>query len=184
MADITVRVLEDDEWKLYRRTRLAALDDAPEAFVARFQDEASYGDDVWRDRMSRARRLVAELGDQPVGLVGLGLHDDDPETGEVLGLWTAPRARGEHVAWALVSAAARKAAEDGCRMLYFWAGSDNAAAVGFASSFGFRPSGERRPVPAADDGAKEDADEEQPDEVAMVLPLSVDPTRQANPHPL
>ncbi len=184
MADITVRVLEEDEWQLYRRTRLAALDDAPEAFVARFQDEASYGDDVWRDRMKRARRLVAELGDLPVGLVGLGLHEDDPETGEVLGLWTAPRARGEHVAWALVSAAARKAAEDGCRMLYFWAGSDNAAAVGFASSFGFRPSGERRPVRVADGGTEEDGDEEQADEVAMVLPLSVDSTQHANPHPL
>ena len=150
MADITVRVLDDDEWQLYRRARLAALDDAPDAFVARSQDEGSYGDDVWRDRMTRARRLVAERGDQPVGLVCLGLHEEDPETGEVFGLWTAPRARGERAAWALVSAAARKAAEDGCRMLYFWAGSDNAAAVGFASSFGFRPSGERRPVRVVD----------------------------------
>lgn len=153
---------------------------APQAFVARFQDGASYGEDVWRDRMTRARRLVAERADHPVGLVGLGLHDDDPETCEVFGLWTAPSARGERAAWALVSAAARKAAEDGCLMLYFWAGSDNAAAIGFASSFGFRPSGERRSVQVADRGIEndgDDGDKEQADEVAMVLPLSVDPTQ-------
>lgn len=91
MADITVRVLEEEEWQLYRRTRLAALDDAPQAFVACFQDETSYDDDVWRDRMTRARRPVAERADQPVGLVDLGRHDDDPETCEVLGLWTASK---------------------------------------------------------------------------------------------
>lgn len=184
MADITVRVLEEDEWQLYRRARLAALEDAPEAFGARFQDEASYGDDVWRDRMIRARRLVAERADQPVGLVGLGRHEDDPETCEVFGLWTASSARGEHAAGALVYAAAQKGAEDGYRALYFWAGSNNAAAVGFASSFGFRPSGERRPARAAASDTEEDEDEEQADEVAMVLPLSVDPIQHAHPNRL
>lgn len=186
MADITVRVLEEDEWQLYRQARLAALKDAPEAFIARFQEEASYGEDVWRVRMIRARRIVAERDDELVGLACLGLHGGDPETGEVFGLWTAPTARGERAAWDLVSAAVRKAAEDGCRMLYFWAGSDNAAAVGLAGSCGFRPTGERRPMRVADDGTEQDADGDGDgdgaDEVAMVLPLSVDPRQPANPY--
>ncbi len=38
MADIKVRLLDDDEWQLYREVRLAALRDAPEAFVASFED--------------------------------------------------------------------------------------------------------------------------------------------------
>ena len=177
MADIKVRILGEDEWQLYREVRLVALRDAPEAFVARFEDEGSFGDDFWRERMVRARRIVAERGDEPVGLGCLGLHDEDPETGEVFGLWTAPAVRGERVAWGLVSTAARKAAEDGCRLLYFWAGSDNASAVGFASSFGFRPTAERRPVRVADGAAERDADE-----VAMVLPLLADPTLSANPY--
>jgi len=66
-----------------------------------------------------------------------------------------------------VSTAARQAAEDGCRVLYFWAGSDNATAVGFASSFGFRPTAQRRPVRVAEGAAEKDADE-----VAMMLSLS------------
>lgn len=177
MVDIKVRLLDDDEWQLYREVRLAALQDAPEAFVAGFEDEASRGEAYWRERMIRAHRIVAESEEGPVGVVCLGLHNEDPETGEVFGLWTAPLVRGARVAWGLVSTAAQKAAEDERRLLYFWAGSDNAAAVGFASSYGFRPSAERRPVRVADGAMEKDADE-----VAMVLPLTADPTQTKNPY--
>lgn len=177
MADIKVRLLGADEWQLYREVRLAALRDAPEAFVARFEDEAAHSEEFWRERMIRAHRFVAARGDEAVGVVSLGLHDEDPETGEVFGLWTAPSARRGRVARSLVSTAARQAAEDGCRLLYFWAGSDNASAVGFASSFGFRPTSNRRPVRVAAGAAAKDADE-----VAMVLPLAADPTQTINPY--
>jgi ribosomal protein S18 acetylase RimI-like enzyme len=176
MTDIKIRILGEDEWQLYREVRLAALRDAPEAFVARFEDEASYGDDFWRERMIRARRIVAERGDEHVGVLCLGLHNEDPETGEVFGLWTASTVRGQRAAWSLVSTAERQAVEDGCKQLYFWAGSYNASAVGFASSFGFRPTAERRSVRVADGETEKDADE-----VAMVLPLSADPTLSMNP---
>ena len=177
MADIKVRLLDDDEWQLYREVRLAALQDAPEAFVANFEDEADRGEAYWRERMARATRIVAEREEGPVGVVCLGLHQENPETGEVFGLWTAPSVRGARVARGLVSTAARKAAKDGCRLLYFWAGSDNASAVGFASSYGFRPTAERRPVRVADGAPEKDADE-----VAMVLPLTADPTQTRNPY--
>lgn len=177
MVDIVVRALGTDEWQLYREVRLAALQNAPNAFVARFEDEASAGDDFWQERMIRAPRFVAEREGKPVGVVSLGQHDDDPETAEVFGLWTAQTARGAHAAWNLVAAADRKAAEDGSQVLYFWAGSDNAAAVGFASSFGFRPTSKRRPARRADSASQSDEDE-----VAMVLPLSADPTQVPNPY--
>lgn len=176
-ADVTVRLLPDEEWRRYRETRLAALQDAPQAFVARYDDEASYQDSMWRLRMTRARRFIAERGEDAVGLVCLGLHNDNPEIGELFALWTAPAVRGGNVAHALVSVAAMQAAEDGCHVLYYWAISDNATAVGFASYFGFRPSAERRPVRVAEGAAPEDADE-----VAMVLPLSADPTQSPNPY--
>ncbi len=175
MADIKVRLLSENEWQLFREVRLTALRDAPQAFVARYEDEASYDDDFWRERMRRATRIVAERGAEPVGLVSLGGHDDDPEAAAVFGLWTSPEVRGQRVAWGLVTAARQKAAEDGSEFLYFWVGSDNSSAVAFASSFGFRPTSERRPVRVADGESEKDADE-----VAMVLPLLEDPTRPKN----
>lgn len=172
-----IRTLNADEWQLYREARLAALKDAPDAFVARFADEATHSEDFWRKRMTRAHRIIAEIDDKPVGVVSLGLHNDDPATGEVFGLWTAPVVRGQRGAADLVSRAADQAIEDGRTMLYFWVGSDNAAAVGFASSFGFRPTDERRPVRRAEGAAEENADAPTADEVAMVLSLMPDPTQ-------
>lgn len=177
MAEIKIRLLGEDEFQVYREVRLAALREAPEAFVARYEDEAACSDDFWRDRMNRAHRIVAERDGQPVGLVCLGVHEDDPGTGEIFGLWADPAVRGEHAAWALVTAASQKASEDGYRLLYFWAGSDNPTAVGFASAFGFRPTAQRRPVRVA-----EGAVEEEADEVAMVLPLTEDRTLTRNPY--
>lgn len=176
MADV-YRVLGEDEWQLYREVRLAALSDAPEAFVASAQDEASRDEQFWRRRMTRARRIVAERDDEPVGVVGLGPHTGDPDNAEVFGLWTAPAVRGERIAWELVASAAWTAADDGCRLLYFWVGSDNVDAIGFASSFGFRPTEERRPVRRAEREAGSDDQE-----VAMVLPLVPDPNHTQNPH--
>lgn len=178
MTDVKVRLLVKDEWQLYRDVRLAALRDAPEAFIARLEDEVSHDDDSWREQMSYATRIVAERGNEPVGLVCLGLHNEDPQTGEVFGLWTAPSVRGQHVARDLVAVARKKAAEDHRRLLYFWAVSDNASAVGFAVNVGFRPTSERRPVRVAAGEAEKDADE-----VAMVLPLLAGPTRTPNPYP-
>ena len=177
MLDVTIRLLGEDEWRLYREVRLAALREAPAAFVARFADEESHTDNFWRERMMRSCRIVAERGDEPIGMVCLALSDEDPETGEVFGLWTAPTARGQRIAWDLVTAACKQAAEEGCTRLYFWAGSDNASAIGFASSFGFRPTGERRPVQTHVSATESDTDE-----VALTLPLAKDPTQPANPY--
>ena len=174
MADLRARALDEDDWQVYRDLRLAALQESPGAFVDSYGTESTYDETFWRERMRRGRRFVAELDGKKVGLVGLGLHNDDPEIGEVFGLWSAPEARGSHVAWYLVGAAAKQAYEDGRKRLYFWVGSENVPAIGFASNFGFRPTSERRPKRVS-------SNESDEDEVAMVMPLAADPSSVKNP---
>ncbi|MDN5896302.1 MAG: GNAT family N-acetyltransferase [Nocardioides sp.] len=177
MADFDIRMLAEDEWRLYRDIRMAALREAPQAFAASVAEEAAHDEDVWRDRMTHARRFVAEREDEALGVVCLGLHNDDQELGEVFGLWTAPSVRGHHVGWGLVASAARRALEDGRRLLYYWVRSDNGPGIGFASSFGFRPTSQRRSLVGSEPGAEAEADE-----VAMVMSLSADPTMSRNPY--
>jgi len=169
MSEINVRVLGEEDWQQFRDIRLAALQDSPGAFVAAAAQEAALDEQAWRERMRRARRLVAERDGTPVGVVCLGQGDLEHFcTGELFGLWVAPEGRGIGVAWKLVEAGAVQALADGHTNVGYWVGTNNGPAVAFASSFGFRPTGIRRPMRVTNetDGAEE---------MVMVLPLGADP---------
>ena len=158
MSDITVRALGEDEWEQYRSVRLSALEESPEAFVASADDESAFAEDLWRDRMRRSQRLLAEQDGAPVGVASIGQarHDgekDNNKVAELFGLWVAPPARGTGVATQLVQAGADAARQQGRSHL--------------AYCFGFRPTDRRRPMRVR--GADEDEVE-----VAMVLPLGED----------
>ncbi|MGG5259164.1 N-acetyltransferase family protein [Phycicoccus avicenniae] len=168
MSDITVRPLDVEEWERFRAVRLTALAESPEAFVASHAEEEAEPEDFWRARMQRSTRLLAERDGEAVGIASVGeVGEDKPEAAQLFGLWVRPEARGSGVAAALVRAGAHVAAEQGRTQLYYWVGTDNGRAVAFASSFGFRPTGSRRPmrVVSEDDGEEE---------VAMTLPLAGD----------
>ncbi|HET7304338.1 MAG TPA: GNAT family N-acetyltransferase [Segeticoccus sp.] len=168
MSEISVRPLGEEDWAEYRRVRLDALQESPEAFVANYDDEQGYDEEFWRARMRRSRRLLAEVDGTPTGVVSVGRSRKNEEVGELFGLWVRPEARGTGVAWRLVEAGASQARDDDRTHLVYWVGTDNGRGVAFASSFGFRPTDRRRPMRV---GGSEDGEEE----MAMVLPLGSDP---------
>lgn len=169
MSEITVRALTEDEWETYRTLRLEALQESPDAFVADHDTEAAEPEDFWRARMARSVRLVAEVEGAHVGVVSIGsVSEDKGETaGQLFGLWVNPQWRGRSIAANLVRQGARIAEDQGYQRLFYWVGTDNGRAVAFASSFGFRPTDERRPMRVAGGEATED-------EIALVLALGED----------
>lgn len=166
MADVTVRVLEEEDWQTYRRLRLAALESDPDSFAAEVADEKGYPEERWRDRIRRSRRLVASREDDDVGVASVGQARDEEGImdgiAELFGMWVMPQARGSGVAWELVTAAAKQARKDGHQQLRLWVSTDNGRAVGFYSSYGFRPADERRAM-TTDDTVEE---------ASMTLPLA------------
>lgn len=170
MSEITVRALTEDEWETYRSLRLEALQESPDAFVADHDAEASEAEDFWRARMRRSARLVAEAGDEKVGVVSIGdaTETETENGGQLFGLWVRPDWRGRSIAANLVRQGAKIAEDQGFERLFYWVGSDNGRAVAFASSFGFRPTDERRPMRVAGGG------ESTEDEIALVLALGED----------
>ena len=65
MAEITVRVLGESEWPLYRDLRLRALEESPESFSAQLADEVDHDEQFWRGRMDRYHQLLAERDGRP-----------------------------------------------------------------------------------------------------------------------
>src|SRR5215211_5761319 len=174
MTEITVRVLDESEWSAYRDIRLRALAESPGSFTATLVEEADRDEQFWRDRMTQSLRLLAERGPAPQGIVSLGPYNLEPSAAEVFGLYVVPEARGTGVSWRLVEAAAALANQHGYLQLYYWAGTDNARAVGFAKNFGFRTTGYRRTSRGSDLQLGEE-------EIALMLSLEPDATAAPNP---
>ena len=173
MTEITVRVLDESDWSLYRGVRLRALEESPGSFTATLAEELDRDEQFWRDLMTRSQRLLAERGSIPQGIVSLGRHKQEPSEGEVFGLYVVPEARGTGVSWRLVEAAAALATEQAYLQLFYWVGTDNGRAIGFAQNFGFRITDYRRP--------SRKSDPEPGEEIAMVLSLEPDATLAPNP---
>ena len=174
MSEISVRVLDESEWSLYRDIRLRALAESPGSFTATLADEADRDEQFWRDRMTRSYRLLAERDDVPQGIVSLGPDEQDPSQAEVFGLYVVPEARSTGVSWRLVEATADLAIHAGYTQLYYWVGTDNARAIGFGKNFGFGTTDRRRPARPSELHQGED-------EIAMVLGLEPDTTSVPNP---
>ncbi|MEO7744796.1 MAG: GNAT family N-acetyltransferase [Actinomycetota bacterium] len=167
MSDVTVRALGPQDWQAYRELRLQALAEAPTAFTNTVDQEQGFDEALWRARMARSTRLLASVddaagGSTDVGIVSVG--QAEPDVAELFGMWVVPSSRGAGVAWRLMEAATEQARAQGRRALQAWVSTENGRAVAFFSSYGFRPSDQRRPMTT-------DASVE---ELAMILPLGDD----------
>lgn len=176
MGQITVRVLEEGSWQDYRDVRLAALRESPEAFLATYAEEAMQPEQYWRHCMVRADRLLAESDGAPLGVASVDLDEEAADSASVRDLWVTPDARNTGVASRLVQAAADQATKRGCTKLYYWVGTENGRAIGFASNAGFRVTSHRRTVHTEN---KEFGNQE----IAFVLSLANDPHAAATSTP-
>jgi ribosomal protein S18 acetylase RimI-like enzyme len=166
VTDVTVRVLDAADWQTYRRMRLASLESDPDAFAAGLDEEQEYDEELWRTRMRRSRRLLAERGVEELGVASVGqARDEDGKAegvAELFGMWVRPQDRGTNAARELVTAAVEQARRDDYRLLRLWVSTENGRAIGFYSGYGFRPGDDRRPM----------VTDESVEEVAMVMPLA------------
>jgi GNAT superfamily N-acetyltransferase len=153
---IEIRQIDPDDWKLLRATRLAALQDAPEAFESTYEGNLAFGEDEWRRRAGAHPVFIAFTGEDPVGMA-IGLHDDDTRPGsrDLVSMWVSPAVRGRGVAAQLIDAVAGWARADGARELHLWVVVGNAGARAAYDRAGFVATGERQPVHGAGNRVEE-----------------------------
>jgi len=116
MLQVEIREIGADDWRALRDIRLAALQDAPQAFASTYGREAAFAEADWLRWISRGDTFLAyapELGTAPVGIVGG--HDGEPGTIELISMWISPEARGRGIGaglamWPLHQAPAREGA--------------------------------------------------------------------------
>jgi len=148
-----VRRVRPEEWQVYRQVRLAALAEAPYAFMSTLDREQGFGEDIWRQRLgsTTAATFIAWRDGEPAG-TATGKVDDPadeytvPGAWQLVGMWVDPRSRGLGVAAELVETVAGHARAEGAASLVLWVTEVNDRARAFYKRMGFVPTGVRQPV--------------------------------------
>ena len=174
MESVTVRVLGVDQWREYRAVRLAALKDSPHAFSSGLDEElpttSSSGVRAWCVPTGCRLSVMALRW----GCVG---RSDGRRGGLGRRVRTLGGQCGSQYWGGLGSGRGglRPGVEERVGHLYYWVGSQNGRAIGFASNFGFRPTSHRRTArtPCVDCGEHQ--------EIAMAISL---PSNAGVPNPM
>jgi GNAT superfamily N-acetyltransferase len=146
---VVVREVDADGWRPMRDMRLAALRDAPQAFASTYEREAAFAETDWQRRIAAGGSFLAyspEFGAGPAGIAGG--YEAGPGVIELVSLWVHPRARGHGVGQALVEAVVGWARARGVSRVHLWVTEVNSSARLLYERCGFRPTGERQPLPS------------------------------------
>jgi GNAT superfamily N-acetyltransferase len=142
---VITRIGEDD-WRVWRDVRLAALADAPGAFGSGTEQEAALPEDAWRAMTRTAAIFVATAGGTGVGVVA-GLPRESAGERGLGAMWVAPAWRGRGLAPALVGAVIAWARSEGGARIGLWVPADSPRARRFYQRQGFRATKQVRPFP-------------------------------------
>lgn len=149
---VAIRPVRADEWRLWRETRLRMLRDDADFFATRYDDMVREPDRTWRDWVAEAAAgdqktlFVAEEDGVWLGVVGAFVRVNPLEV-QLISMWVDPRARGRGVAGDLIRAVARWALERGSTRVVLFVQEANKPAQHLYEKAGFRPTGDRAPVP-------------------------------------
>jgi carbamoylphosphate synthase large subunit/RimJ/RimL family protein N-acetyltransferase len=77
VGEIAVRQLTVEEWSLFRQIYLTILQTNPEAFGESPTASATWGEEVWRERLRTSAVFALFDKDCPVGLSAIGPHRED-----------------------------------------------------------------------------------------------------------
>lgn len=148
---IRARRLSAGEWAVFKRLRLAALRDAPDAFRGQYEDESEAPDDRWAAFVRRTAGdrqqaiIVGEMNGVAVG-VALASAGDQEETASLGSMWVAPTARRRGVGRAMLSAGEDWVRGRGADRLRLAVAAGNGEARTLYESAGFVPTGESEPL--------------------------------------
>jgi ribosomal protein S18 acetylase RimI-like enzyme len=148
---VEARQAQAADWEALRQLRLAALADAPDAFASTLEAEVAFPAEGWRQRAEggpASANFIARESGVDVGLVAVFAEPDAPGRMHLVSMWVDPRYRRRGVARALVDRAVRWAAERRAREVILWVADHNTAARQLYERIGFRPTGERQPLPS------------------------------------
>jgi ribosomal protein S18 acetylase RimI-like enzyme len=145
MGGVQIRRATEEDWQLVRDVRLAALQEAPNAFGSTYERARALDEQAWRGRLRSpdAPTFLALDGEDVVGLDGVFMHRGMPH---LVAMWVAPHARGSGIGAALTQAVVDWAATQGAPRILLGVAEDNDRARRLYERLGFEMTGNSEPL--------------------------------------
>ena len=137
-----VRMLESDEWPVWRDLRLRSLADSPDAFGSTLEREEAFTEEDWRNRV-QSMAVVAFVEGTPAALGG-GFRIR-PGWVQVVAMWTDPAYRGRGLATQVLDRIVKTARSENQRLVLDVARGNSSARTAY-EHYGFVATGESSPL--------------------------------------
>jgi GNAT superfamily N-acetyltransferase len=150
---VEIRPTTEEDWEALRDVRLRALAEAPHAFGSTLAREEDRPEAEWREWADRGRSgdgvtFVADDGDRFYGLAGGYPEEEDPDAVHLVAMWVDPEARRSGLGRRLIESVVGWARDRGARKVNLWVTDANEPAIALYRAYGFRPTGDRQPLPS------------------------------------
>jgi RimJ/RimL family protein N-acetyltransferase len=154
MTALTVDLIGESDWKVWRDLRLSALTDAPYAFGSTLAETRERDEAAWRSGFpmdQRGANFAGRVDGAEAGMCAVIMKPGplgERESGEPLlvAMWLAPAARGTGLAEALVRAAEKWCVEHDLSRLRLDVVEDNQRAIRLYERLGYLPTGQFDPL--------------------------------------
>ncbi|NQV50864.1 MAG: GNAT family N-acetyltransferase [Candidatus Marinimicrobia bacterium] len=140
---LSVRRIRSGEADLFKKLRLQALKESPDAFGSSYEETEQRSAESWVNQVESSAQgsdratVIAFQDDLPAGLAALYRMDNTPHMGELLQVWVSPEVRGQGVAGALIDNLFDWASRNNFKTIVAGIISGNEQAVHFYEKHGF-----------------------------------------------
>lgn len=135
-------VMDEEEWVMLRKIRLAALRESPEAFLSLHSEESTFEEQKWRAEFVRGEWTIEIRNDKPIALVGVTReHSTPPDECYLEYMWVCPGFRRRGVATDLLKAVLRRLLNRGFVTIWLWVLDGNEPARRLYEQCGFTSTG-------------------------------------------
>ncbi len=136
---------------LLKALRCRALADAPYAFSGTLAEAVERSDEIWAASAAhmaqdqRSITFIAYYHDEPCGMMGCHLINEQDKVANLVAVWVAPEYRHLKFGQGLLEVVKQWSRESNAHILHAWVAQQNVLAIRFYKSAGFEVTGERQP---------------------------------------
>jgi len=144
LSKFSISAINETDWEVYKKIRLSALLESPQAFATKYEDAKNRTAESWKNQcneMAQRTNAIAFIGylnHLPISLCGLYRNKNQDAEWEIVQVWTDPFFRGKGISAEMFAHVINWSKHEHIEKLLAKVYADNNRAKKFYTKMGFR----------------------------------------------